>query len=132
MFPGVFRICELPSRSIVNLFCAQKLSPQLEINISLLSVITICCKFHKSKLSLLQSLYSYVFNEITKEKNLFFFFSSIIFAYLNTGLILLLHLDQYYEAIRQFTNAIKIDPLNVQAYLCRAQAYHKVILPFSF
>ncbi|XP_048805255.1 tetratricopeptide repeat protein 6 isoform X6 [Lagopus muta] len=52
--------------------------------------------------------------------------SSIIFAYLNTGLILLLHLDQYYEAIRQFTNAIKIDPLNVQAYLCRAQAYHKI------
>ncbi|XP_042670912.1 tetratricopeptide repeat protein 6 isoform X2 [Centrocercus urophasianus] len=52
--------------------------------------------------------------------------SSIICAYLNTGLILLLHLDQYYEAIRQFTNAIKIDPLNVQAYLCRAQAYHKI------
>uniref|UniRef100_A0A8C2U8Q2 Tetratricopeptide repeat domain 6 n=1 Tax=Coturnix japonica TaxID=93934 RepID=A0A8C2U8Q2_COTJA len=57
--------------------------------------------------------------------------SCIIFAYLNIGLILLLHLDQYYEAIRQFTNAIKIDPLNVQAYLCRAQAYHKVILPFK-
>ncbi|XP_031449081.1 tetratricopeptide repeat protein 6 [Phasianus colchicus] len=52
--------------------------------------------------------------------------SSIIFAYLNIGLILLLHLDQYYEAIQQFTNAIKIDPLNVQAYLCRAQAYHKI------
>ncbi|XP_015720531.1 tetratricopeptide repeat protein 6 isoform X2 [Coturnix japonica] len=52
--------------------------------------------------------------------------SCIIFAYLNIGLILLLHLDQYYEAIRQFTNAIKIDPLNVQAYLCRAQAYHKI------
>eukprot|EP00075_Anas_platyrhynchos_P025087 XP_027314340.1 tetratricopeptide repeat protein 6 isoform X2 [Anas platyrhynchos] len=52
--------------------------------------------------------------------------SSVIFAYLNIGLILLLHLDQYYEAIRQFTNAIKIDPLNVRAYLCRAQAYHKI------
>ncbi|OXB83948.1 UNVERIFIED_CONTAM: hypothetical protein H355_009432 [Colinus virginianus] len=52
--------------------------------------------------------------------------SSIIFAYLKIGLILLLHLDQYYEAIRQFTNAIKIDPLNVQAYLYRAQAYHKI------
>ncbi|OXB66807.1 hypothetical protein ASZ78_003509 [Callipepla squamata] len=52
--------------------------------------------------------------------------SSVIFAYLKIGLILLLHLDQYYEAIRQFTNAIKIDPLNVQAYLYRAQAYHKI------
>ncbi|XP_040528610.1 tetratricopeptide repeat protein 6 isoform X1 [Gallus gallus] len=52
--------------------------------------------------------------------------SSIIFAYLSIGLILLLHLDQYYEAIQQFTNAIKIDPLNVRAYLCRAQAYHKI------
>ncbi|KAF1676418.1 TTC6 protein, partial [Pygoscelis papua] len=52
--------------------------------------------------------------------------SSVIFAYLNIGLILLLHLDQYYEAIRQFTNAIEIDPLNVQAYVCRAQAYHKI------
>ncbi|XP_065492938.1 tetratricopeptide repeat protein 6 [Caloenas nicobarica] len=51
--------------------------------------------------------------------------SSVIFAYLNTGLILLLHLDQYYEAIQQFTNVIEIDPLNVRAYVCRAQAYHK-------
>ncbi|NXL07253.1 TTC6 protein, partial [Mesembrinibis cayennensis] len=52
--------------------------------------------------------------------------SSVIFAYLNIGLILLLHLDQYYEAIRQFTKAIEIDPLNVRAYVCRAQAYHKI------
>ncbi|NXH71531.1 TTC6 protein, partial [Hydrobates tethys] len=52
--------------------------------------------------------------------------SSVIFAYLNIGLILLLHLDQYHEAIRQFTNAIEIDPLNVRAYVCRAQAYHKL------
>ncbi|XP_064920077.1 tetratricopeptide repeat protein 6 isoform X2 [Columba livia] len=51
--------------------------------------------------------------------------SSVIFAYLNIGLILLLHLDQYYEAIQQFTNVIEIDPLNVRAYVCRAQAYHK-------
>ncbi|XP_075008535.1 tetratricopeptide repeat protein 6 [Calonectris borealis] len=52
--------------------------------------------------------------------------SSVIFAYLNIGLILLLHLDQYHEAIRQFTNAIEIDPLNIRAYVCRAQAYHKI------
>nr|XP_009669207.1 PREDICTED: tetratricopeptide repeat protein 6 [Struthio camelus australis] len=51
---------------------------------------------------------------------------SIVFAYLNIGLILLLYLDRYYEAIRQFTKAIEIDPLNVRAYVCRAQAYHKV------
>ncbi|NXG30819.1 TTC6 protein, partial [Dromaius novaehollandiae] len=51
---------------------------------------------------------------------------SVIFAYLNIGLILLLHLDQYYEAIRQFTKAIETDPLNVRAYVCRAQAYHKI------
>ncbi|XP_050753053.1 tetratricopeptide repeat protein 6 [Gymnogyps californianus] len=52
--------------------------------------------------------------------------SSVIFAYLNIGLILLLHLDQYHEAIQQFTNAIEIDPLNVRAYVGRAQAYHKI------
>ncbi|NXC40978.1 TTC6 protein, partial [Penelope pileata] len=52
--------------------------------------------------------------------------SCLVFAYLSIGLILLLHLDHYYEAIQQFTNAIKIDPLNVQPYLCRAQAYHKI------
>ncbi|XP_054683760.1 tetratricopeptide repeat protein 6 isoform X1 [Grus americana] len=52
--------------------------------------------------------------------------SSVIFAYLNIGLILLLHLNQYYEAIQQFTNAIETDPLSVQAYVCRAQAYQKI------
>ncbi|XP_071602190.1 tetratricopeptide repeat protein 6 isoform X2 [Heliangelus exortis] len=52
--------------------------------------------------------------------------SSVFFAYLTIGLILLLHLDQYYEAIRQFSNAIQTDPLSVQAYVCRAQAYHKI------
>ncbi|XP_062432174.1 tetratricopeptide repeat protein 6 [Rhea pennata] len=51
---------------------------------------------------------------------------SVVFAYLNIGLILLLHLDQYYKAIQQFTNAIETDPRNVRAYLCRAQAYHKI------
>ncbi|KAM9239187.1 LOW QUALITY PROTEIN: tetratricopeptide repeat protein 6 [Leptosomus discolor] len=54
--------------------------------------------------------------------------SSVIFAYLNIGLILLLHLNQYYEAIKQFTNAVEIDPLNGRAYVCRAQAYHKVYM----
>ncbi|XP_051477986.1 tetratricopeptide repeat protein 6 [Apus apus] len=52
--------------------------------------------------------------------------SSVTFAYLNIGLILLLHLDQYYEAIRQFSNAIETDPHYVRAYVLRAQAYHKI------
>lgn len=78
----------------------------------------------------LWDVYNDTFPEITKGKKSIF--SSVIFAYLNIGLILLLHLDQYYEAIRQFTNAIEIDPLNVRAYLCRAQAYHKVICSFHF
>ncbi|PKU46137.1 tetratricopeptide repeat protein 6 [Limosa lapponica baueri] len=52
--------------------------------------------------------------------------SSVVFAYLNIGLILLLHLNQSYEAIQWFTNAIETDPLTVRAYICRAQAYHKI------
>ncbi|XP_019406671.1 PREDICTED: tetratricopeptide repeat protein 6 [Crocodylus porosus] len=47
-------------------------------------------------------------------------------AYINIGLILLWHLDHYYEAIRQFSNAIEVDPTNMRPYVCRAQAYHKV------
>lgn len=59
-------------------------------------------------------------------------FGSVTFAYLNIGLIQLLHLNQCHEAIQQFTNVIKIDPRNVQAYVCRAQVYHKVIHSFCF
>ncbi|NXD05736.1 TTC6 protein, partial [Nothocercus nigrocapillus] len=51
---------------------------------------------------------------------------SVTFAYLSIGLIMLLHLDQYYKAIQLFTDAIEVDPLNVRAYICRAQAYHKI------
>ncbi|XP_053884264.1 tetratricopeptide repeat protein 6 isoform X2 [Malaclemys terrapin pileata] len=52
--------------------------------------------------------------------------SGIALAYINIGLILLLHLDHYYEAIRQFSKAIEVDPTNVRVYICRAQAYHQV------
>uniref|UniRef100_A0A452IGL2 Uncharacterized protein n=1 Tax=Gopherus agassizii TaxID=38772 RepID=A0A452IGL2_9SAUR len=52
--------------------------------------------------------------------------SGIALAYINIGLILLLHLDHYYEAIRQFSKAIEVGPTNVRVYLCRAQAYHQV------
>ncbi|XP_074853635.1 tetratricopeptide repeat protein 6 [Carettochelys insculpta] len=52
--------------------------------------------------------------------------SGIVLAYINIGLILLLHLDLYYEAIRQFSKALDFEPTNLGAYICRAQAYHKV------
>lgn len=42
------------------------------------------------------------------------------------GLIFMLHLDHHFEAIRHFSNAIKVDPLDTRSYVCRAQAYHKV------
>ncbi|XP_033044112.1 tetratricopeptide repeat protein 6-like [Trachypithecus francoisi] len=47
-------------------------------------------------------------------------------AYVNIGLIHLLHLDNYTEAIWQFSEAIRIDPLCIQSYLCRAETYFKL------
>uniref|UniRef100_A0ABM5FAT0 Tetratricopeptide repeat protein 6 isoform X2 n=1 Tax=Pogona vitticeps TaxID=103695 RepID=A0ABM5FAT0_9SAUR len=47
-------------------------------------------------------------------------------AYVNIGLIFMLHLDHYFESIRQFTHAIQVDPLDIRPYLCRAQAYNKI------
>lgn len=38
----------------------------------------------------------------------------------------MLHLDHYFESIRQFTHAIQVDPLEIRPYLCRAQAYNRV------
>ncbi|XP_006891646.1 PREDICTED: uncharacterized protein LOC102862704 [Elephantulus edwardii] len=49
-----------------------------------------------------------------------------LMAYINIGLIYLLHLDNYVEAISQFSEAIRIDPLYIQSYLCRAEAYYKL------
>uniref|UniRef100_G1T9J7 Tetratricopeptide repeat domain 6 n=2 Tax=Oryctolagus cuniculus TaxID=9986 RepID=G1T9J7_RABIT len=51
---------------------------------------------------------------------------TIILPYINIGLIHLLHLDNYTEAIWQFSEAIRIDPLYIQSYICRAEAFHKV------
>ncbi|XP_078005306.1 tetratricopeptide repeat protein 6 [Phascolarctos cinereus] len=51
---------------------------------------------------------------------------NISFAFINIGIIYLLHMDKYFEAIQQFTEAIRIDPLYIQSYLCRAQTYHKL------
>ncbi|XP_069806650.1 tetratricopeptide repeat protein 6 [Dendropsophus ebraccatus] len=47
-------------------------------------------------------------------------------AYVNLGLICLLHRNQYSQAVRHFTGAIKVDPLCIRAYLCRAQAYQQM------
>ncbi|XP_075049738.1 tetratricopeptide repeat protein 6 [Mixophyes fleayi] len=47
-------------------------------------------------------------------------------AHMNLGLISLLHLDQYPQAIRHFSAAIKVDPLCIRAYLCRAQAHRQM------
>ncbi|XP_058522343.1 tetratricopeptide repeat protein 6 isoform X2 [Ochotona princeps] len=51
---------------------------------------------------------------------------AIVLPYINIGLIHLLHLDNYTEAIGQFSEAIRIDPLYIQSYICRAEAFHKV------
>ncbi|KAL2789997.1 tetratricopeptide repeat protein 6 isoform 1 [Daubentonia madagascariensis] len=51
---------------------------------------------------------------------------TVTLAYINIGLIYLLHLDNYTEAIWQFSEAIRIDPLYIQSYICRAEAYQKM------
>ncbi|XP_033621036.1 tetratricopeptide repeat protein 6 isoform X3 [Fukomys damarensis] len=47
-------------------------------------------------------------------------------AYINIGLIYMLHLDNYTEAIWHFSEAIRIDPSYIQSYMCRAEAYSKL------
>uniref|UniRef100_A0A8C5KL03 Tetratricopeptide repeat domain 6 n=1 Tax=Jaculus jaculus TaxID=51337 RepID=A0A8C5KL03_JACJA len=51
---------------------------------------------------------------------------TVILAYINIGLIYLLYLDNYTEAFWKFSDAIKIDPLYIQSYICRAETYHKM------
>ncbi|XP_059505178.1 uncharacterized protein ttc6 isoform X2 [Stegostoma tigrinum] len=51
---------------------------------------------------------------------------SICLAHINLGLIYLLKLDLYYEAVRKFTNALKIEPTSARAYVCRANAHQKI------
>lgn len=55
---------------------------------------------------------------------------SVAVAHVNLGLICLLHRGQYSQAVHHFSAAIKVDPLCIRAYLCRAQAYRQV--PFCF
>ncbi|KAM8920877.1 tetratricopeptide repeat protein 6 [Pelodytes ibericus] len=51
--------------------------------------------------------------------------SSVALAHINLGLIALQHRNQYTQAIRHFTAALRGNPVYVRAYLCRAQAYQK-------
>ncbi|KAM5235483.1 tetratricopeptide repeat protein 6 [Ctenodactylus gundi] len=47
-------------------------------------------------------------------------------AYINIGLIHMLYLENYTEAICQFSEAIRFDPLCIQSYICKAEAYYKL------
>ncbi|XP_070611382.1 tetratricopeptide repeat protein 6 isoform X2 [Erythrolamprus reginae] len=51
---------------------------------------------------------------------------SLTTPYINIGLIMMLHSDQYFDAVMKFTEAIRVDPLDIRPYLCRAQAYQKI------
>ncbi|KAL3878456.1 hypothetical protein ACJMK2_030805 [Sinanodonta woodiana] len=47
-------------------------------------------------------------------------------AHVNLGLILMHRYENYHRAIKKFTAAIKVDPTYVRAYVCRAEAFHKI------
>ncbi|XP_075469416.1 tetratricopeptide repeat protein 6 isoform X2 [Ascaphus truei] len=51
---------------------------------------------------------------------------TVTLAHVNLGLISLLHRNHYSQAIRHFSAAVRLDPIYVQAYQCRAQAYHQI------
>ncbi|KAM4663541.1 tetratricopeptide repeat protein 6 [Discoglossus pictus] len=51
--------------------------------------------------------------------------STVVLAHMNLGLIALLHQNQHLQAIRHFSAALRVDPVNIKAYLCRAEAYHQ-------
>ncbi|CAL1530862.1 unnamed protein product [Lymnaea stagnalis] len=47
-------------------------------------------------------------------------------AHVNLGLIFMTRHSNYHRAIKKFTSAINVDPTYVRAYVCRAEAYHKI------
>nr|KAF6394144.1 tetratricopeptide repeat domain 6 [Pipistrellus kuhlii] len=51
---------------------------------------------------------------------------TVTLAYINIGIIDLLHLDNYIDATWHFSEAIKIDPSYIQSYMCLAETYSKV------
>lgn len=46
----------------------------------------------------------------------------------------MLKMDQNYEAIKVFSNSLKVDPTYIEGYKCRARAYWNVrfLLIFTF
>ncbi|KAL2099075.1 hypothetical protein ACEWY4_005555 [Coilia grayii] len=52
--------------------------------------------------------------------------STIAVAHVNLGLIYMLKMDQHHEAIQMFTNALRVNPTYIRAYICRAKAFHIV------
>ncbi|XP_035388505.1 uncharacterized protein ttc6 [Electrophorus electricus] len=51
---------------------------------------------------------------------------TITVAHINLGLIYMLKMDQNYDAIEMFSNALKVEPTYIRGYICRARAYHNL------
>ncbi|KAL7862113.1 hypothetical protein SRHO_G00135540 [Serrasalmus rhombeus] len=51
---------------------------------------------------------------------------TVAVAHINLGLIYMLTMDQNYDAIKMFSNALKVDPTHIRGYICRARAYNMV------
>lgn len=47
-------------------------------------------------------------------------------AHVNIGLIYIIKYNNFHKAVRRYTAAIRVDPTYIRAYLCRAEAYHKL------
>uniref|UniRef100_A0A3P8XAW7 Tetratricopeptide repeat domain 6 n=1 Tax=Esox lucius TaxID=8010 RepID=A0A3P8XAW7_ESOLU len=50
---------------------------------------------------------------------------TVALAHVNLGLIYMLK-GQNTEAIRKFSNALRVEPTYIRGYICRAQAYHNI------
>ncbi|XP_076834866.1 uncharacterized protein ttc6 isoform X2 [Brachyhypopomus gauderio] len=51
---------------------------------------------------------------------------TVTVAHINLGLIYMLKMGQNYDAIKMFSNALKVEPTYIRGYICRARAYHNV------
>ncbi|XP_005876666.2 PREDICTED: tetratricopeptide repeat protein 6, partial [Myotis brandtii] len=51
---------------------------------------------------------------------------TVTLAYINIGIIDLLHLDNYTDATWYFSEALKLDPSSIRSYMCLAETYNKV------
>ncbi|KAL9955567.1 hypothetical protein ACROYT_G036906 [Oculina patagonica] len=52
--------------------------------------------------------------------------SELASAHVNIGLIYITKYSNYHKAVRRYTAAIHVDPTYIRAYICRAEAYHKL------